>query len=457
MIHDIADTICAVSTPPGVGGIAVVRVSGEKAIEIVSSIWNGKPLADAQSHTAHLGYVLESDGSRLDQAVATVFRTPASFTGEDVVEISVHGSLYVQQALLASLIAHGARLADPGEFTRRAFISGKIDLAQAEAVADIIASQSKAAQRVALSQMKGTYSERLRQLRSELIDLASLLELELDFSEEDVEFASRDRLKGLAADISAEISRLTSSFAMGNAIKTGIPVAIVGATNAGKSSILNRLCGEDRAIVSDIHGTTRDVVETTLTIGNYSYRLMDTAGLRETTDKIELLGIGRSIDAMHKASVILYVLDSTSPAPLDIPHGNASIVVIVNKTDLQPDSGLQSILASVSGKYPDARIVEVSAASGAGFDRLEATLDEITSSKAGDSDNTLVTNARHYQALSNALESIERVRSGLESNLSGELIAQDIRLTIDHLGSILGTITTTDILTTIFSRFCIGK
>lgn len=457
MIHDSSDTICAISTPSGVGGISVIRVSGNDAIEIADAVWQGKVLKDSATHTAHLGYVLDAENSRLDQAVATVFRAPGSFTGEDVVEFSVHGSIYVQKALLESLISHGARLADPGEFTRRAFISGKIDLAQAEAVADIISSQSKAAQRLALSQMKGTYSSRLKALRSELIDLASLLELELDFSEEEVEFASRSRLIGLSDEISTEINRLTSSFSLGNAIKNGIPVAIIGATNAGKSSILNRLCGEDRAIVSDIHGTTRDVVETNITIGSYNYRLMDTAGLRITSDTIEQLGIERSHRAMNQAQVILCVIDSSSPTPVELPETEASVVIVLNKSDLTPAPELPEVISSITDAHPQAETIAVSALDGTGIDCLIATLDKITTARTTSADATLVTNARHYEALLKASESIARVTAGLADGLSGELVAQDIRLTIDHLGSILGTITAQDLLTTIFSRFCIGK
>lgn len=457
MIHDLSDTICAISTPQGVGGIAVIRVSGPKAIDVADSIWSGHSLLETQTHTAHLGYVIDTDGVNLDQAVATVYRAPKSFTGQDVVEFSIHGSQYVQREIIHSFISHGARLAEPGEFTRRAFASGKIDLAQAEAVADIIASQSKAAQRVALSQMKGTYSTRLQHLRQELIDLASLLELELDFSEEDVEFASRIKLKQLAHDIKDEITRLTSSFALGNAIKNGIPVAIVGATNAGKSSLLNRLCGEDRAIVSDIHGTTRDVVESQITIGNYNYRLMDTAGLRTTTDTIEQLGIHRSLEAMEKASIILYVIDSTSPTPLDVPATNANIIVILNKSDLTPSPELSSVIANITSEHPSYHLINISAVTGQGIDRLTDTLNDIISAQGDTSEATLVTNARHHQALVSAGQSIDNVIEALDAELSGELIAQHIRLTTDHLGSILGTITTADLLSTIFSRFCIGK
>jgi tRNA modification GTPase len=308
-INDIAN-ICAISTAPGVGGIAVARVSGPEAINIVDKIWHGKKLADVASHTAHLGNIDDRSGNTLDQAVATVFRAPASFTGEDVVEISVHGSTYIQAELIATLVAAGARLAEPGEFTRRAFTAGKMDLAQAEAIADLIASQSRAAHRVAMSQMRGGVSKRLAQLRDQLIELASLLELELDFSEEDVEFASRTRLIDIAQQIYAEVTRLHKSFDAGSAIKNGIPIAIVGDTNAGKSSLLNALVGDERAIVSNIHGTTRDIVEDTVTIGNNLFRLMDTAGLRDTTDPVEQIGIERSHRAMQKASITLLVTDA---------------------------------------------------------------------------------------------------------------------------------------------------
>lgn len=292
----IEDTICAISTPPGVGGIAVIRISGPQAIAVADRVWHGKSLSETAGHTARFGRITDPSrgGEMLDEAVATVFRAPASFTGEDVVELSVHGSRYVQRRLLEMLTGNGARLAEAGEFTRRAFANGKMDLAQAEAVADVIASNSRASHRLAASQMKGCFSRRLEELRDKLLDLASLLELELDFSEEEVEFASRERLREIATEIHSEVSRLEKSFSAGSAIKDGIPVAIVGPTNAGKSSLLNLLLGEDRAIVSDIHGTTRDTIEDTLEIGDYLFRFIDTAGLRDTSDPIEALEIGRA-------------------------------------------------------------------------------------------------------------------------------------------------------------------
>ncbi len=312
LIYNNGDTICAISTAPGIGGIAVIRVSGPDAIANVKKIWKGRDLETVDSHTAHLGKVLDADGEMLDECVATVFKNPASFTGEDVVEVSVHGSKWIQAQLIQSLIAAGCRMALPGEFTRRAFAAGRFDLAQAEAVADVIASSSKASHRLALSQMRGTYSRKIDAMRDELLQLASLLELELDFSEEDVEFASRSRLLELAEDLSLQLSRAAASFKSGQAIKDGIPVAIIGNTNAGKSSLLNALVSDDRAIVSDIHGTTRDVIEDTVLIGDYLVRFQDTAGIRETQDPIERMGIERSRMAADTAKLIIYVVDSSS-------------------------------------------------------------------------------------------------------------------------------------------------
>lgn len=456
-MHELSDTICAISTPRGVGGIAVARVSGPQAVDIVSRIWRGRPLASVASHTAHLGIVADSAGRELDQAVATVYRAPASFTGQDVVEISVHGSVYVQRELLRSLIAAGAQMADAGEFTRRAFMSGKLDLAQAEAVADIIASQSRAAQAAALGQMKGKFSHRLQELRDQLVSLCALLELELDFSEEDVEFASRQQLLDLAISAESEISRLRSSFAAGNAIKNGIPVAIVGATNAGKSSLLNCLLGDDRAIVSDIHGTTRDVVEDTITIGDYLFRLMDTAGLRQTTDTIEQLGIERSRRAMQTAAITVLVIDGSAPTAATLPPVAGKLIIAVNKSDLTPAPALPKLLASIGTEHPVFASVRISAAQSKGIDDLRDTILRSFQSDTATSADTIVTNERHYDALTRAAESISRAILAIRDGLSGELIAQDLRLTTAALGEILGQISTPEILATIFSRFCIGK
>ncbi len=456
-MHELSDTICAISTPPGVGGIATARVSGPGAVEVVTKIWRGRPLSEAKSHTASLGTVLDSHGRDLDQAVATVYRTPRSFTGQDVVELSVHGSVYVQRELLRSLVAAGAVMAEPGEFTRRAFLAGKMDLSQAEAVADVIASQSRAAQAAAMAQMKGAYSARLQQLREQLVSLCALLELELDFSEEDVEFASRTQLLSLAQDARTEIERLRSSFAQGNAIKSGIPVAIAGATNAGKSSLLNRLLGDDRAIVSDIHGTTRDVVEDTLVIGDYLFRLMDTAGLRNTSDTIERMGIERSRAAVQRAVVTLLVIDGSSPVAIDLPDAGGKLIVVVNKSDLPASPDLAATLEDIYKGHPDAATVSISASEGTGIDALREAI--VSTFNGGDEapQDILVTNERHYDALTRAMEALSRAIEAIETGLSGELIAQDLRHTTAALGEILGQITTPEILATIFSRFCVGK
>jgi tRNA modification GTPase len=406
-----------------------------------------------------LGNIDDRNGNALDQAVATVFRAPNSFTGEDVVEISVHGSTYIQRELIAALVAAGARLAEPGEFTRRAFTSGKMDLAQAEAVADLIASQSRAAHRVAISQMRGGVSKRLAELREQLIELASLLELELDFSEEDVEFASRTRLVEIAQQIHAEVTRLHKSFDAGSAIKNGIPIAIVGETNAGKSSLLNALVGEDRAIVSNIHGTTRDVVEDTITIGDNLYRLMDTAGLRETADPIEKIGIERSHKAMQRASVTLLVLDAAAEVNIDTVNvalqGGAYVIAVINKTDVAAPDAMRAKLAEV---LPEGTpIVAISALNGQGIDDLINTINNFAATQLQAQGDVLITNARHAQALAEAAESTQAIIEGLSNNIPGDLVAQDVRQTIHSLSAITGAITSDTLLHTIFSRFCIGK
>lgn len=464
----MTDTICAISTPPGIGGIAVARVSGPESIRITQSLWKGVDLTQVKSHTAHLGNILDCDGSVLDQALVTVFKAPNSFTGDDVVEISVHGSKYIQRQLINALISSGARLADPGEFTRRAFISGKLDLAQAEAVADMIASSSKAAHRIAINQMRGGFSKRLSSLREQLLELASLLELELDFSEEDVEFASRKKLLKIAIDVNTEVNRLLHSFKSGSAIKDGIPVAIVGETNAGKSSLLNTILGDDKAIVSDIHGTTRDIIEDTIEVGDYLFRFMDTAGLRDTTDKIESIGIDRAYSAISHARIVILVIDSTQPLntqPLQYIHNNiesddlTKLIIALNKSDLDgtvlTTNEIREALKNckITSEVP---ILPISAKNGIGIDTL---LNELQKTVAADdeTDNVMITNLRHCEALTKAADSSQRVISGLQDNLSGDLIAQDLRETIFHLGTITGTITSQDILTNIFSRFCVGK
>lgn len=472
IISDSQSTICAISTPPGIGGIAVIRVSGPQAIEIVDKIWRGKPLAEAKSHTAHLGNLIDPsrEGELLDQAVATLFRAPASFTGENVVELSVHGSRYVQRRLLEVLISAGARLAEAGEFTRRAFANGKMDLAQAEAVADVIASNSRAAHRLAASQMKGVFSRRLEELRGKLLDLASLLELELDFSEEEVEFASRARLRDIASEIFNEVSRLEKSFSAGSVIKEGIPVAIIGQTNVGKSSLLNLLLGEDRAIVSDIHGTTRDTIEDTLEIGDYLFRFIDTAGLRETTDPIEALGMERSRQALAKAAIIISVVDVTnqSAAQFEVAtegiNADVPTILLLNKSDLleaDAQNITDAITSAIAVKTDSKNLTTInfSTKTGQGHQQLLSTLSDIADQLRGstDEDTLLVTNLRHANALREAAASSAAVLEGLRLGIPGDLIAQDLRATLHHLSSITGTLTTPDILASIFSRFCIGK
>lgn len=479
MTQHTNDTICAISTPPGVGGIAVIRISGPQALETADRIWRGAPLTQAKARTLHSGMINDpaNNGEMLDQAVAAIFHAPASFTGEDTVELSVHGSRYVQQRLLEILCDNGCRLAQPGEFTRRAFANGKIDLAQAEAIADVIASESRAAHRLAASQMKGQFSARLNRLRDKLLEIASLLELELDFSEEEVEFASRSRLTALAQDLHSELTRLADSFAAGNAIKQGIPVAIIGPTNAGKSSLLNLILGQQRAIVSDIHGTTRDTIEDTLAIGDYTFRFIDTAGLRDTDDPIENLGIKRTRQAAANAAITLLVVDATrplpSPADLALPadsdtdsDSNADagshtaedtrpVILLLNKTDLP--GAITTLPTPLPYRATD--IIPISAHTGEGHDTLLQQLKKHAKALSGDNtqDTILVTNLRHAQALQAAAETTAALLAGLSANIPGDLLAQDLRATIHHLSTITGTLTTPDILTTIFSRFCIGK
>lgn len=462
------DTICAISTPPGTGGIAVCRLSGPDAIAIADSVWKGKPLASAATHTAHLGTVLDHDGQPLDQAVATVYRAPGSFTTQDTVEIAVHGSVYIQREIIDSLCAAGARLADPGEFTRRAFVAGRFDLTQAEAIADLISATTRAQQRIALSQMKGSISRRIADLRQQLIDLASLVELELDFSEEDVTFASRDRLRQLASDIHTHLSSLHRSFAAGQAIKNGIPTAIVGATNAGKSSLLNALTGDDRAIVSDVHGTTRDIIEDTIPLPcGQILRLMDTAGLRRTSDNVEQLGIERTNNAVRRASLIIAVADITqSPDTIcdtvtDLRRNApvTPVILALNKTDLLPYLHPSVIDGMKDIAGANITVLTISAKTGQGIPELIQTLDTLAAAltETGDTEGLVITNARHAQALAAATDDLTRVIDAIDTNLPGDLLAQDIRQAIHNLAALTGDISSDTLLRTIFSRFCIGK
>ena len=465
------DTICAISTPPGRGGIAVARVSGRDATAIVARCWEGADLVSMASHTAHWGRIIDTTAGGdarqvLDEVVLTLFRAPRSFTGEDVVEISCHGSPWIQQQLLQVLVSCGCRMATAGEFTRRAFANGRIDLSQAEAVADVIASSSRAAHRIAMSQMRGSFSKQIGKLRDSLLEFVSLMELELDFSEEEVEFADRQHLLALATGIRDTIDHLAGSFAVGNAIKNGIPVAIVGETNAGKSTLLNLLLGDDRAIVSDIHGTTRDVIEDTITIGSVLYRFIDTAGIRDTTNSIESMGIERTFRKLDDASIVLWVIDGTAPAadiatiaPKILPHcAGKSLIAVVNKDDVISNDQRAAIATTLDGILPsEACSVNISARLHSGTDTLLQLITRAASIPENDPGEVIVTNARHYEALTRASQALARAIDGLRQGLSGDFVSQDIRECTHHLGEITGTITTTDILTQIFSHFCIGK
>ena len=559
-------TICAPATIPGTGAISIIRVSGKEALAIADKVIDtkGVPIAETEGYRLRYGTVFEADGSVLDNVIVSVFRAPHSYTGENSVEISCHASRFIVNKILELLVNAGARIAAPGEFTRRAFVNGKMDLAQAEAVADVIASQSAASHRVAMNQLKGGFSSELKVLREKLLTMTSLLELELDFSEEDVEFASRKELGQLVDDSLTHIGRLTASFSRGNAIKNGVPVAIVGATNTGKSTLLNALLGEERAIVSDIAGTTRDTIEETLNIDGILFRFIDTAGIRETDETIEKIGIDRTFKKLGEAAVVLGMTDlsrgeaavledadfilskvnemggvknvaaendgvETGGAPLAgtggahpagtdgaslaetggtsrsetggtsrsetggaSQHGHGAgqerkVVILVNKCDVagdfyKNDNGTgygsgndlgenmseicdnknvnhdNNIVSLIENKYDNCKVIPISAKTGKGLSTLTKTLGEIGSEITGSTDETLVTNVRHYEALVRAASALERVRAGLHiATLPPDLIAQDLREALYHLGEIVGEISTDETLGNIFRNFCIGK
>lgn len=551
-------TICAPATIPGTGAISIIRVSGKESLAIADKIIDtkGVPIAETEGYRLRYGTVFEADGSVLDNVIVSVFRAPHSYTGENSVEISCHASRFIVNKILELLVNAGARIAAPGEFTRRAFVNGKMDLAQAEAVADVIASQSAASHRVAMNQLKGGFSSELKVLREKLLTMTSLLELELDFSEEDVEFASRKELGQLVDDSLTHIRRLTASFSRGNAIKNGVPVAIVGATNTGKSTLLNALLGEERAIVSDIAGTTRDTIEETLNIDGILFRFIDTAGIRETDETIEKIGIDRTFKKLGEAAVVLGMTDlsrgeaavledadfilskvnemggvknvgtendgsetggasiagpdgaslaetggtsrsETGGTPLSetggaSQHGHGDgqerkVVILVNKCDVagdfyRDDNGTgygsgndlgenmakiggnknvnhdNNIVSLIENKYDNCKVIPISAKTGKGLSTLTKTLGEIGSEITGSTDETLVTNVRHYEALVRAASALERVRAGLHiATLPPDLIAQDLREALYHLGEIVGEISTDETLGNIFRNFCIGK
>lgn len=439
------NAICAISTAYGIGGIAVIRVSGEGSIAIVDSIFHGRAaLRDAKANSVHFGRI-EREGETLDEVLCTVFRAPHSFTGEETVEIACHGSLYIQQELVRWLIDAGCKAAEPGEFTRRAFLNGKMDLAQAEAVADLIASQSKAEKELALSQLRGSVSNELGVLRERLLHFTSLVELELDFADhEELEFADRTELKDLASEIEGKLAGLMASFQTGNAIKNGVPVAIIGAPNVGKSTLLNALLGEQRAIVSDIQGTTRDTIEETIVIDGILFRLIDTAGMRETEDELENMGIARSRKAAEKAEIVVRVYDAEEPQ-CSAPQYNdikGTVIRVMNKADLVGNERKREGIC-ISAKYGE-------------IEPLKRELVRVAKESMQTS-AVMLSNARHYEAVSRAHEAIVRVQEGMENGLSGELLSMDLQDCLNALGEVTGQITNQEVLANIFSKFCIGK
>ncbi len=450
------DTIAAIATPPGMGAISVLRLSGSKAFHVADALFPSKDVHAFASHTIHYG-LLKNKETILDEVVLSVFKGPHSYTGEDVIEISCHGSPYVQQQILNALLVHGARLALPGEFTQRAFLNGKLDLTQAEAVGDLIASQSKAAQQTALNQLRGGFKNELEALREQLINFAALIELELDFSDEDVEFADRDQFKELVEKLQLQVEKLIQSFALGNAIKNGVRVAIIGKPNAGKSTLLNALLNEERAIVSEIAGTTRDTIEETVNIHGILFRLIDTAGIREhSTDHIENLGIERSKQNAANADIILYLLDLTDRNEDDFSWLNAfadKTITVYNKTDVWQDANVKNTISDSA-----AASLSISAKTGVGIEELKNLLFKEAIGEKINTENTIITNARHHNALIKMQENLMAIQQGMNEGVSGDLLTIDIRGALYYLGEITGKVEVDrDILGTIFGKFCIGK
>ena len=452
------DNIVALATPSGTGAIAVIRVSGPDAITLVDKLFKsikGKKLVQQKSHTIHLGHIVDQE-KVLDEALVSIFKGPHSYTGENVVEISCHGSPFIQQQIIQLLLRNGCRSASAGEFTLRAFLNGKMDLSQAEAVADLIASDSEAAHDIAMQQMRGGFSNEIQELRQELLNFASLIELELDFSQEDVEFADRTQFNELLTRISSVLKKLIDSFALGNVIKNGIPVAIVGQPNVGKSTLLNVLLNEERAIVSEIAGTTRDTVEDHISIKGINFRFIDTAGIRETEDVVEKIGIERTFEKIEKARLIIYLFegmnfDKTELEQIQKRYPNKQLLPICNKMDLLNSSQKKKIASEIPN------VLFLSAKFKTGISELEEKLLSLVDSGALSGDTTIITNSRHYDALLKALEEIQKVKEGLDMELSSDLMAIDIRQALYHLGEITGSVTTDDLLGNIFSNFCIGK
>lgn len=461
----LQDTIVALATPSGAGAIAIIRVSGKDAIALVNGIFQSikkKDLTKQKTHTLHLGHIV--DGERvLDQVLVSVFKNPHSYTGEDTIEISCHGSTFIQQQIIQLCLRKGAKMAQPGEFTMRAFLNGKLDLSQAEAVADLIASDNEASHQIAMQQMRGGFSNEIALLREQLLNFASLIELELDFSEEDVEFADRTQFKALIDRIEFVLKRLIDSFAVGNVIKNGIPVAIVGEPNVGKSTLLNALLNEERAIVSDIAGTTRDTIEDELVIDGIGFRFIDTAGIRDTQDVVESIGIQKTFEKIEAAQVVIYLIDGGQLNNQSIAQINVELeklknkyplkplLVVCNKQDLLTQEQIDLFQSQIDG------LMLMSAKANLGIDELKQTLLGFVNTGALRNNETIVTNTRHYDSLLKALEEIEKVKWGLQTNLSADLMAIDIRQALYFFGEITGQVTNDELLGNIFANFCIGK
>lgn len=469
------ETIVALATPSGAGAIAVIRLSGKEAVSIAANVFisvSGKDLTKQKTHTIHLGHIV-SNGKTYDQVLVSVFKNPNSYTGEDVVEISCHGSTFIQQQIIQLLLRNGAKMAQPGEFTLRAFLNGKLDLSQAEAVADLIASDNEASHQIAMQQMRGGFSNEIANLRQELLNFASLIELELDFAEEDVEFADRTQFKDLLNRIEFVLKRLIDSFAVGNVIKNGIPIAIVGEPNVGKSTLLNALLNEERAIVSDIAGTTRDTIEDELVIEGIGFRFIDTAGIRDTTDHVESIGIKKTFEKIEQAQVVLYLVDSSQLSVVGSQllvdqlkkeieqirnkYPNKTLLTVINKKDLLSFEMITKLEMELTTNNGQLQTLFISAKNNIGINELKQTLLSFVNTGALRNNETIVTNSRHYDSLLKALEEIQKVKWGLESNLSSDLMAIDIREALYHFGEITGEVTNDELLGNIFANFCIGK
>jgi tRNA modification GTPase len=466
------DSIVALATPSGAGAISIIRVSGQNAIEIGASVFKSiknKDLTQQKTHTLHLGHIID-EGKTLDEVLISIFKGPNSYTGENTIEISCHGSTYIQQQIIQLLLRKGCRMANAGEFTLRAFLNGKLDLSQAEAVADLISSDNEASHQIAMQQMRGGFSNEIAKLREELLNFASLIELELDFAEEDVEFADRTQFHELLNRIEFVLKRLIDSFAVGNVIKNGIPVAIVGEPNVGKSTLLNALLNEERAIVSDIAGTTRDTIEDELVIGGVGFRFIDTAGIRETKDVVESIGIQKTFEKIEQAQVVLYLVNGLElmvDGALDKlivalnktqnQYPQKTILILINKKDLISEKFTTEINEKLTTNNQQLATIFISAKNKEGIDELKNKLLSFVNTGALRNNETIVTNTRHYDSLLKALDEIQKVKFGLESNLSSDLMALDIKEALYHFGLITGQVTNDELLGNIFANFCIGK